>query len=213
MDSYDQRQREAQAARIAKEAVTRKNQVYKNPVAERVYQNSIVEKNYNPKRDGINIEKEFQKDWAYKSKAHGKDALVEKTDQDIAAKLAMCGHPPADIEKVIEKHSPHFAKLEKERGREDAKKHAQQAAAYPQALYNKEKEYNHSSVLIPNDYKPFSEKVDERANERAALGRDRHSIEEIGESAKLEVTAKRQQEQRQQEMKQQAHQVTRNIMR
>jgi hypothetical protein len=207
MDSHDQRFKEAQAARIAREAVTQKNQPYKNPVAERVYQNSVVEKTYNPKRDGINIEKEFQKDWAYKYKAHGNGAFVAKTDQEIAAKLAMCGYPARDIEKVIEKHSPHVAKLEREQGREAAKAHVQQAAQYPQALYNQQSSY------VPSNWKDYARQCDERGVERYNAGRDRHSIEEIGQSAKREVMEQRQQEQRQREREQQSHQLTRNIMR
>lgn len=162
----------------------------------------------------MNIEKEFQKEWTYQIQLKGKQSFIPKTDQEIAKKLAICGHPKEDLEKVIDKHSPYVAELKRYNNHEAAREHVKQASQYPEVLYQQEKEYDSPSTLLPRKQKTFSEMADERANERLSLGKDRHSIEDIPNlSAKREVIEKRQQEQRQREREQQAHETTRDIMR
>lgn len=72
----------------------------------------------------------------------------------------------------------------------------------------------HSSVTTFTPRQPYQEFCDEKALERARTRKDKHSIEDIPElSAKREELAKYQQEQRQQELEHQSHQVTYSIMR
>lgn len=204
MSSYSGEHIEKQSARTTREILTQQPQTNADPVKERLYQNAQIAKSYNCKRDGISTEKEVAKDWAYRFHAEGDKAITPHADKDIAMKLAVCGHHPNEIAKGIEKHSIYAAQVEKEQGKEHAQAYAMKTGWHP--------------VEVVKTNEKYQEIRDTMQELRQNLGKKQLGLEEVpGYSAKAHAMEKNmeryQQEQQRKLVEQQAHQVSRNIVR
>ena len=202
MDSHDQRLREEQAARIAKETMTQQPRSV-NLAKDRHVENSRIAQTYSPKHDGVHTAKEVAKEWYYHYKQKGGKAIEQTTDKEIMKGLSACGHDAKDIINAVEKHSLHAARLEQQHGKQHAKAYA--AKTYHDTCHEVDAD---RAIKPDNDYVRFYEAI---TAFRQAQGVDKVSLNDCDR-----FSAKNRYEQQQAERharEQQAYQVTQSINR